>query len=91
MMLEGGKDAESRIAYGFRLVTSRKPARDEAKVLVDVFNQQLAMYRSEKDAGAKLIAVGNFKSDSSLDQAELAAYTTLANMLLNLDETITKN
>ncbi len=91
MLLEGGKDAESRLAYGFRLSTSRKPSKDEVKVLNDVLKEQLATYQKDKDAAAKLLHVGEFKAQDSIDQSELAAYTTLASMMLNLDETITKN
>jgi len=91
MMLEGGKDAESRLACGFRLATGRKPAKDEAKVLVEVLGQQRATFEKDTAAAEKLLGVGAFKAKDSLNHAELAAYTTVANMLLNLDETITKN
>jgi hypothetical protein len=91
MMSEGGKDVESKVAYGFRLATSRKIAKDEAKVLQDVFKQQLADYQKNKDAAEKLLGLGSFKAKPELDHAELAAWTMVANTILNLDETITKN
>ena len=91
MMTEGGKDAESRLAHGFRLATSRKLAKDESKVLLDLFKQQHADYQKDKDAAEKLLSLGSFKAKPELDHAELAAWTMVANTILNLDETITKN
>jgi mono/diheme cytochrome c family protein len=91
MMTEGGKDAESRLAYGFSLATSRKIAKDESKVLLSVFKQQFADYQKNKDAAEKLLGLGSFKANPELDHAELAAWTMVANTILNLDETITKN
>ena len=90
-MIAEGKDAESRIAFGFRLATSRKITKDESKVLLDVFRQQLADYQKNKDAAEKLLSVGAFKAKPEMDRAELAAWTMVANTILNLDETITKN
>jgi len=90
MMLEGGNDAKERIAFGFRLATARRPRADEIKVLLDVFQRQLADFRQDKPAAEKFLRVGNFKVDSNCDASELAAWTTIASMLLNLDETVTK-
>ena len=53
--------------------------------------QQFADYQQKKDEAEKLLTVGSFKNDPKLDRAELAAWTVVANTVLNLDETITKN
>jgi hypothetical protein len=87
---EGGKETNRRLAYAFRLATARQPAAPELKVLRELLTQQLATYRGNPQAAAKLLQVGELKFDSKLDQAELAAWTVLANTLLNLDETVTK-
>ncbi len=47
-------------------------------------------YSREEDAARALITVGDSSPNSKLPPAELAAYTSLATLLLNLDETITK-
>jgi mono/diheme cytochrome c family protein len=91
MVLEGGKEAKSRIAYGFKLATARKPASDEVKVFMDVLTQELDTFGKDKEAAEKLLSVGDWKARSDLDKAELAAWTTIASMILNLDETITKS
>jgi hypothetical protein len=91
MMTEGGETAESRIAYGFRLATARKPSRSEVKVLEEVLQQQRAEFESDPEGARKLLSVGTWKADSECDPAELAAWATVASMVLNLDETVTKN
>jgi hypothetical protein len=91
MMNEGGKDAESRLNFGFRLATSRKISKDESKTLLEVFQQQLADYQKDQESAAKLLAIGSFRASPNYDRAELAAWTMVANTILNLDETITKN
>jgi hypothetical protein len=90
MMTEADADPKKRIAFAFRLATSRRPASDETKVLLDVFQRELADFRKDKAAAEKLLSVGTFKAKPSLDRAELAAWTTIASMILNLDETVTK-
>ena len=47
-------------------------------------------YRDDPDAAAKLIHIGEHPVDDRIDVVELAAYTTVAGLILNLDETITK-
>ena len=91
MMTEGGKDAEARVAFAFRLATGRKITKDEAKVLLGLYKQQLVEYQQNKESADKLLNAGSFKAKPELDRAELAAWTMVASTILNLDETITKN
>jgi hypothetical protein len=92
MMNEPGAaaSAEDRIAFAFRLATARKPTAEESAVLKKVYDQQLAVYRSDAEAATKLLAVGESPRDEKLDPADLAAWTTVASTILNLDETVTK-
>ncbi|MDB6032028.1 MAG: Planctomycete cytochrome domain secreted protein, partial [Verrucomicrobiales bacterium] len=90
LMLEGGKTIESRIAYGFRLATARKPEADEIKVLAEVYKQQFAAFQKDPAAAENLLKIGIFQTDPKLDKSEVAAWSTIASMLLNLDETLTK-
>jgi len=91
MMREGGKNTGDRIAYAFRLATARKPGPDEIKVLQDVYKRQLADFRKDPSGAEKLLNVGSLKPNATLDRSELAAWTTIASMILNLDETVTKS
>jgi hypothetical protein len=90
MMTEGGTTAEDRIAFAFRLATARPPRTAEADVLRAVFEEQLAAYRRDPRAARKLLSVGESKRDEKLDAAELAAWSVVASMILNLDETVTR-
>jgi hypothetical protein len=90
MIREAGGDPDRRIALAYRLATARKPAAEELRVLRDLAHTQLAHYRREPGAAAKLVRVGESEFNPKLDVTELAAWTTVASAILNLDETITK-
>ena len=90
LIIEGGKP-ESRLDLGFRIVTSRKPTAAEQKILKATLDKQLARYQKDKEAAEKLIKYGETPAKAGLDPVELAAYTMVANLLLNLDEVVTKN
>jgi len=87
---EAGKDPTKRINYVFRLATARNPQPQERQVLMTIEKQELVEYRHDKASALKLLAVGDSKYNAKLDPAELAAWTTVASAVLNLDETITK-
>ncbi|REJ71298.1 MAG: DUF1553 domain-containing protein [Planctomycetota bacterium] len=89
-MLAEGDSTETRIAAGFERVTARLPSDEEANVLTAIFNQRLADYQSDPDSAAALLAVGDSQVDTRIDAAELAAWTTVARILLNTSEFITK-
>jgi hypothetical protein len=89
-MREGGRNANSRIVYAFRLALARKPSGREMNVLRDLLSQQLINYRKDRKAATELLRVGESAVDDKIDHAELAAWTMVASAILNLDETITK-
>jgi hypothetical protein len=90
MLLEAGRDPAARINFGFRLATARKPTPKERQVLRDLAEREGTAYSHRPDTALKLLHIGESKFDSKLDPAELAAWTTVASVILNLDETITK-
>ena len=87
---EGGDNFDSRAAYGFRLATGRLPTATEAAVLKRVYEAQRKLFDADKAAAEQLLSYGEAKRDPALDAADLAAHTMIANLLLNLDETVTK-
>jgi len=89
-LTEAGKDPAMRLRHAFRLATARRPDARESRLLLDLWKQRIAHFRTDRDAAAKLIAVGDSKAGAQFDAAELAAWTTVASVILNLDETITK-
>lgn len=90
MLTEGGSKISDRITYGFQLAQSRVPTQKELDVLSKTIEQRLAQYRVDSDAAARTVSVGDSLSDESLDQTNLAAWTTVARMILNLSEFVTK-
>ncbi len=90
-MQEGGQTNQQRASYIFRLVTARAPASAELEVLVDMYEDNLKKYETDKDSASKLIHVGESKPNESLNPSQLAAWTMVGNLVLNLDETVTKN
>jgi len=81
---------EQRIIHGFRLVTARRPTPGEIRILHEVYEQRLALYRNDPSAAATLLSVGAMPRDRELDTAEHATWTVIGRLLLNLDEAITR-
>jgi hypothetical protein len=90
MLAEGGTTPETRLACGFRLTLARQPRPEELKILADGLKADLDRFRRNPEAAKKLIAAGESKPPPQLKPEELAAYTLAANVLLNLDETLTR-
>ncbi len=90
MMTEGGETPESRIAYGFRLVVSRNPTDEEMQVLVGGLGEDMTRFADSEEAARQLIGFGDANVGNGLDPKQLAAYLLTANVLLNLDEFVTK-
>jgi len=84
---QGRPELHRRATYAFRLAVARTPKPDEVERIVASYAEQLERFRKEPDAAARVIkgyAVGG------VDAAEQAAWTLVANALLNLDEALTK-
>jgi hypothetical protein len=87
---DGGATSEERLTLAFRLATGRRPSAAELRVLLTDLASHLEEYHRDPKAAARLVSVGDFPRDEKLDVGELAAYTEVASLILNLDETITK-
>jgi hypothetical protein len=91
ILKEGGESAEERIRWGWRVVTSRQPDAEELAVVARTLERYRDRYAADAEAAAQLITYGESKADPELTPAELAAYTLVANLLLNLDEAVSRN
>lgn len=91
MLIEGGATPAERLTWAWRVTTSRKPGAGELAIVQEALQQHLTKYRHNAEAAKAAITYGESKPDEKLDPTELAAYTLAANLLLNLDETVTKN
>ena len=90
MMTEGGDSAAKQLTFGFQLCTARIPAEHEMQVLIRVHAAQVAHYQANPAEAEKLLVIGASPRIAELDPPSYAAMTMMANLILNLDETITK-
>jgi cytochrome c553 len=89
VLRNGGRSDRQRIDFAFKLATARSPDPQERAILLSSLGEFRSTYRQDNTYAAKLLSVGEAKPDAGLDPRELAAWTTLSSMILNLDETIT--
>jgi hypothetical protein len=89
MLKEGGATADSRLRYGFRLALARYPTDSELAVLRNDLQFHLNYFSDEGKAG-QYLHQGESPADPKLKPCDLAAYASVASLVLNLDETITK-
>lgn len=89
MITKGGTPAE-RIAWGFRCATSRVAEKEELEILVKGYERRVEHYRRDGKATENLLGQGESKVADYLPKPEMAALTTVANVILNLDEVINR-
>jgi hypothetical protein len=90
VMREEPSDSGRRLLRAFRHTLGRPPAEGELEVLQQTYQRQLSRYREDPDSAQALLKVGETPVPETMPPAELAAMTAVANVLLNLNETITK-
>jgi mono/diheme cytochrome c family protein len=88
--LKSGDKPEAQFDFMAKRLLSRPLRAEEQKILNDVLGELLAFYKANPEDAKQLIAVGESKADPSLDAPTLAAWTMVANQLLNLDEVLNK-
>lgn len=91
VIAEGGPDDEKRLHWLFRIVLSRKPDAKEFSMLTAALAKQRELYQKDPKAAEKAISVGESTPKKIAAPAETAAWTLIANLVLNLDETVTRN
>jgi hypothetical protein len=89
VLKEGGADDAAKLTYAWRLALARTPSVTERAVLEKTLAKQRAHFAEEKPAAESLLKVGDFKNPDGASPAELAAWTAVANVILNLNETVT--
>jgi hypothetical protein len=90
VMREGGALPPERIAYAFRLATARPPKPEEAAILLEAFRRNEDRFTSKPEAAQKFVSAGEYPRDPKQDVIELAAYTSVTSLILNLNETVMK-
>jgi hypothetical protein len=87
----GGEDFESQLEFAFLVALSRKPEPKEIEILRRLFDASHQEFKQEKQQAEGLLSVGQVPRDDELDPSRLAAWTTVARAILNMNETITRN
>jgi len=87
---EGGTSDAERIAYAFRRCATRTPDAEETAVLAAFLAEQRARLAAGALPSAELLALDETTGDTIAEPEEWAAWTLVARVLLNLDETITR-
>lgn len=91
LMSEAGPDTRSRAVRGFQLLLVRPPSKQEADRLVQLYETTLAEFQNEPSAAQALLSAAGIKASDEQESGQLAAWTIVGNVLLNLDETLMRN
>jgi hypothetical protein len=91
LIREGGSEPRSRLERGFRLALQRSPRPQELPVLLNLLREHLDQFRAAPAAAREAISVGDSPVPPDVDAVELAAWMSVARVILNLHETITRS
>ena len=91
IVAEGGSATEARLRFALRLATGRPPTDQQVAALAKLHAEEFAEYLTNTAAAMKLATVPLGALPATADPAEMAAWTVVANVLLNLDAVLTKN
>jgi hypothetical protein len=90
VLREGGSEPARQVRFAFRATLARDPTAAEERRLLALLEQQMRSFENDAVAAARLIGVGAAPPADGLDPRHVAAWTVVANVLFNLDETLTK-
>ena len=87
---DGGTGVDERVVFAFRSVLNRRPNDTELQSLTNLFEEYLSIFKSDPESATKFLAAGESPRNEQLDPNELAAWSMVTHLLLNLSETVTK-
>jgi uncharacterized protein DUF1549/uncharacterized protein DUF1553/cytochrome c len=90
ILADGGQTDAARIAWAFERATSRKPKAEEVAVLSEVLEKHRKEFAAAPEEAKKLLAVGDAPVSKDVAPDELAAWTSVCRVMLNLHETMTR-
>jgi hypothetical protein len=90
LMTQGGATPAERITFAYRTLLARSPSPEETAIVASTFAKHFLKYQADPLSAKKLIHNGESKPKDGPPEPELAAWTMVANLLLNLDETVTR-
>ncbi len=86
MLKESAGDVRKGIEFGFRTVTSRLPREEEIEILSQLLEEELHSFGDDPQRVSSFLNIGAIHPDMDIKASDLAAWTMVANTLLNLDE-----
>lgn len=89
-VVEGGDNPASQLSWAFRRVLSRRPSETELKSLLSLYEEYRTEFTANPEAAMKLLAVGESARNEQLNAANVAAWTMVTHLILNLSETVTR-
>jgi hypothetical protein len=91
-LLKSGKsDPAARIDLAYRYATARLATGREVEILTQLYQKNLARFQSSPETAKEFLKVGESPRDESLDSSEHAAWMVVAQTIMNLDESLTRN
>jgi hypothetical protein len=90
-LAEAKEATEERIKFLYRTVLARHPDQQELQLVCNALDTQLKLFQADPESAAKAIRVGESKPRQAAANEVIAAWTLVANLILNLDETINRN
>ncbi len=83
-------DDKERLQFGFEMATSRNPSANEIDILHNRLTALRMTYSKDIKAATEITSIGEYRTNHELNLTDHAAYSVLSSLLLNLDETITR-
>lgn len=90
VIIHGGSSVEDRVTFAFRSLLTRRPQATELQSLTNLFEEYHSMFRGDSESAARLLTSGDSPRNEQLDVTEVAAWSMITHLLLNLSETVTK-
>ena len=89
-LIQSESDDRKRIDLAYRLTTARPASEREMSVLLGILADQHERFTAAPESANQFLSVGELPRDESIDAIRHAAWTVIAQMILNLDETLTR-
>ena len=89
MIREGGDTLEKQLNYGFRLLTGRKPNKEELELIKSLYLEELENYQENPGKAREYLSIGEHTANMQVTSAQLAAMAVTAHAVMNTDEAYT--
>jgi hypothetical protein len=90
ILADPGAADSARVDLAYERALARSPTTDEKRSLLALLEKVRAQYKSRPEDASKLQTIGQFSAPKSIDIIELASWTQVCRVILNLHETITR-